>query len=106
MLYTVDFGLADTDAYAVFKQPGGTERYMSPEQKAVGNPDLRNDIYSIGVILSQMGLGRKMDRVVKHCLMSIERRYQNIMELERDIRHITDSVGIYEGTPDKCHRGN
>ncbi|MBR4365713.1 MAG: serine/threonine protein kinase, partial [Bacteroidaceae bacterium] len=88
----IDFGLADTDAYAVLKQPGGTERYMSPEQKAGGNPDMRNDIYSIGVILSQMGLGRKMDLVVKHCLMPIERRYQNIMELESDIRHITDSA--------------
>lgn len=29
----IDFGLADTESYSVLKQPAGTPRYMSPEQK-------------------------------------------------------------------------
>ena len=28
----IDFGLSDTDDYAVYKQPAGTEGYISPEQ--------------------------------------------------------------------------
>ena len=85
----IDFGLADTDAYAMLKQPAGTENYMSPEQKAGGAPDVRNDIYSLGVILGQMGFGSKINMVVRRCLQPIESRYQSILELERDMRGIT-----------------
>ncbi|MBR1410878.1 MAG: serine/threonine protein kinase [Prevotella sp.] len=54
----VDFGLADTDSHAILKQPAGTQRYMSPEQTLMAEPDVRNDIYSLGIIMQDMDLGR------------------------------------------------
>ena len=76
----IDFGLADTDSHAVLKQPAGTPRYMSPEQRRTADADVRNDIYSLGVIFSQMNLGR--ERIVRRCLLPAERRYQNMTELQ------------------------
>ena len=81
----VDFGLADSDSHAVLKQPAGTPRYMSPEQKAVPRADVRNDIYSLGVILGQMNLGGVYPKVVKRCLRPADQRYQNVSELIADI---------------------
>ena len=77
----IDFGLADSDAYTVLKQPGGTDGYMSPEQVSGANPDVRNDIYSLGVIIKEMNLGRRFDKIEHRCMAPIERRYQNISEL-------------------------
>jgi serine/threonine protein kinase len=50
----IDFGLADNDHIAILKQPAGTPKYMSPEQAANSIPDIRNDIYSLGIILQQL----------------------------------------------------
>ena len=47
-LKLIDFGLADSDSYAILKQPAGTSGYMSPEQKVTAVADVRNDIYSLG----------------------------------------------------------
>ena len=44
-LKLIDFGLADSDSYAILKQPAGTSGYMSPEQKVTAVADVRNDIY-------------------------------------------------------------
>ena len=64
----IDFGLADTDAHAILKQPAGTLRYMAPEQAASSQPDVRNDIYSLGIVMQQMELGRKYNPVIgKSC---------------------------------------
>ena len=53
----IDFGLSDADDYAAFKQPAGTKGYYSPEQQHDPIPDRRNDIFSLGMIMSQMSLG-------------------------------------------------
>ena len=50
----IDFGLADTDSHAILKQPAGTLRYMAPEQAQQAQADVRNDIYSLGVIFQDM----------------------------------------------------
>ena len=81
----VDFGLADTDSYAMLKQQAGTARYMAPEQAAVAQADLRNDIYSIGVVMSEMPLPRYYQRVWSRCLMPIDVRYQSVAEIQADI---------------------
>ena len=78
----IDFGLADSDIYAVLKQSGGTEGYMAPEQSDGDGPDIRNDIYSFGVILQQMNLGKQFDSIVNHCLEPIDRRYHNMTEVK------------------------
>lgn len=81
----IDFGLADTDDYAVLKQPAGTISYMSPEQMAMQIPDIRNDIYSIGVVMRQMPLPSYYKRVGDHCLLPVDERYQSIAEMQEDI---------------------
>lgn len=76
----IDFGLADTDSYAILKQPAGTTEYMSEEQKVTAVADVRNDIYSLGVIFSEMGIG--YTSIINRCKLPINKRYQNIAELE------------------------
>jgi len=80
----IDFGLADTNSYAILKQPAGTLKYMSPEQMQTAMADVRNDIYSLGVVFSQMDLGYTY--IIKKCELPIERRYQNVDELLDAIR--------------------
>ncbi|MCH5306754.1 MAG: serine/threonine protein kinase [Prevotella sp.] len=75
----VDFGLADTDSHAILKQPAGTLRYMSPEQLQTAVADVRNDIYSLGIIFDEMNLG--YGHIVKKCLLPLEKRYKNVAEL-------------------------
>ena len=82
----IDFGLADTDSHAILKQPAGTPDYMSPEQRQTAVADTRNDIYSLGVIMQQMELGWRYQYIVKRCLKPIERRYQQMAELQQAIR--------------------
>ncbi len=97
----IDFGLADTDSYAILKKPAGTPIYMSPEQKQTAVADVRNDIYSIGVILQEMNLGNRFRPIIYRCMQPIERRYQNVQELlnsmrsaERRIRKILARTGL------------
>lgn len=84
----IDFGMADTDQHAVLKQPAGTLNYMAPEQAEQSTPDIRNDIYSLGLILKDLQLGSKYNKVIAHCLKPINQRYANIDELQDDIRRL------------------
>lgn len=52
----IDFGLADSDWYAVLKNPAGTKDYISPEQMAGESVDCRTDIYSLGRIMQRIGV--------------------------------------------------
>ncbi|MBQ9558528.1 MAG: Kae1-associated serine/threonine protein kinase [Bacteroidaceae bacterium] len=83
-LKLIDFGLADTDSHAVLKQVAGTPKYMSPEQMSATTVDVRNDIYSLGVVFQQMDLG--YNAIVRRCLMPIDERFQNMTELRDGIR--------------------
>ena len=83
-VHVIDFGLADTDSHAVLKQPAGTLRYMSPEQATTAVADVRNDIYSLGIIFNKMNLG--YSSIVNKCLCPIDNRYQNIDALLDDMR--------------------
>lgn len=76
----IDFGLADSEAYEILKQPCGTEGYISAEQKC-GVNDVRNDIYSIGCIMKEMRLGWQYQGIIKKCLSSLEKRPTSTMEL-------------------------
>lgn len=78
----IDFGLADTDSYAILKQPAGTPGYISPEQASSRQADIRNDIYSIGCILERMQLGGAYDAVINRCKCAIEKRYASIDEIK------------------------
>ena len=80
----IDFGLADTDSYAILKQPAGTSGYISPEQETSRQADIRNDIYSLGCVLENMQLGKTYHAIIKHCKAPIAERYANVDELQRD----------------------
>ena len=81
----IDFGLADTDAHAILKLPAGTQQYMAPEQATASRPDVRNDIYSLGLVLRQMNLGKDYKKVAEKCILPIDERYQSINELKSDL---------------------
>ncbi len=77
----IDFGMADTDSHTTLKQPAGTLRYMAPEQTTAYTPDVRNDIYSLGLILQDMDLGKAYRPIIERCLRPIDQRYATISEL-------------------------
>lgn len=79
----IDFGLADTDSYAILKQPAGTLCYMSPEQQTARRADIRNDIYSVGCIIESMAMGKCYDAVARRCKAGIDRRYADVGALRR-----------------------
>ena len=78
----IDFGLADADSYAILKQPAGTAEYMSEEQKVTAVADVRNDIYSLGVIFDKMNIG--YTNIINRCKLPVNKRYQNMSELKKD----------------------
>jgi serine/threonine protein kinase len=84
----IDFGLADTDNYAVLKQPAGTRKYMAPEQKEGKlTLDGRADIYSFGVILDEInhmpGHHNRMFGHIAHkcCEPDRDKRYATLSEI-------------------------
>lgn len=79
----IDFGLADSDSHAVLKQPAGTGGYMSPEQAVASVADVRNDIYSLGLVLSL--LATCPPGVARKCRRPLDERYRNIAELRAGI---------------------
>ena len=81
----IDFSLSDADNYAILKQPSGTRQYMSPEQASLPIPDVRNDLYSLGVIIQQMPLGGFWKSIAKRCTQPIDQRYANVDDLRSDI---------------------
>ncbi len=84
----IDFGLSDTDDFAIFKQPAGTLEYISPEQQTANITDIRNDIYSLGCIFDELKLGLCYNKIIKRCKAPVNQRYRNVFEINRSIRRI------------------
>ena len=80
----IDFGLSDTDDFAILKQPAGTPGYISPEQIVSQQADIRNDIFSIGCILEKILPGKPYTAIIKRCKAPITQRYANVDELRVD----------------------
>lgn len=83
----IDFGLSDSDAYAIFKQPAGTDGYAAPEQITSGaETDQRSDIYAFGKIL-QLLFPHKYWFIKRKCLQYDKtRRFANADEIIARIR--------------------
>lgn len=76
-LKLIDFGLADTDSYAILKTPAGTEGYMAPEGPS--------DIFSLGCILRDLRTGWLSRMVVRKCCASLSNRYVDIATIQKDL---------------------
>jgi tetratricopeptide (TPR) repeat protein len=82
-----DFGLAQRPEAAQggtvpSARMAGTPNYMSPELLKGGKPSVASDIYALGVILSQLSLGRLQNRVIARCLYEDPaRRFQKADEV-------------------------
>lgn len=89
----IDFGLSDSDSYASFKAPAGTRMYASPELIAGEQIDGRSDLWSLGVILGEMGFKGK---AVKKCLKrDRDERYSTAAELYADLSKSLLSKALY-----------
>lgn len=82
----IDFGLSDTDSYAILKQPAGTQGYTSPEQACSAITDIKNDIYSLGVVMERLCLGRTYRPVIRDCKLYADKRLGNVESVCRAIR--------------------
>lgn len=77
----IDFGLSDSDGFAVLKEPAYTKAYAAPEQLAGEELDCRTDLYAFGRILNQL-FPSHYRRVVRKCLQpQRERRYGSAVEV-------------------------
>ncbi len=77
----IDFGLSDSDQYAVLKEPAYTKAYAAPEQLSGGEVDNRTDLYAFGLILKQL-FPNRYGRVVRKCLQPRkENRYASAEEV-------------------------
>ncbi len=77
----IDFGLSDSDSYAVLKEPAYTKAYAAPEQLSGGKVDNRTDLYAFGLILKQL-FPNLYGHVVCKCLQPRrEKRYASAEEV-------------------------
>lgn len=79
----IDFGLSDTDDYAILKNPAGTRKYAAPEVVANLPIDQRSDIYSLGIIMQELpSCSNEIKRIAKRCIkQEREQRYQSAEEI-------------------------
>lgn len=83
----IDFGLSDSDAYFLCKNPGFTTKYASNELLLQKGTDSRSDIYSLGVLMKEF-LGSGNARIIGKCInKDKEKRYQNIEQLRKALSH-------------------
>lgn len=77
----IDFGLSDSDSYAVLKDPAYTKAYAAPEQLAGKSIDCRTDLYAFGLILRQL-FPNRYSRVARKCMQpQKEKRYASAAEV-------------------------
>lgn len=79
----IDFGLSDSDQYAVYKHPAGTPEYTSPEQATSSIPEPSNDIYSLGILLKTLLPEKRFKKLIQECTGSVERRPDSAYIKER-----------------------
>lgn len=79
----LDFGLADADGWYLHKQAAGTPGYAAPEVLAGRLADARSDIYSLGVMLAELG-GKPFSRIAVRCTRTLpQQRYQQAGQVRR-----------------------
>lgn len=90
----IDFSLSDSDSFVLLKQPAGTLHYAAPELLASRNAvsDCRCDIWSLGVILKELGLD---GRVAAKCRARLpEDRFVDASEVKALLSRKTGAFRI------------
>ena len=83
-LKIIDFGLADKDAFYVWKTLGCTQKYASPElRNQTENIDVRSDIYSIGLIMKEIFDGRYRHIINRCCKENPKQRFSDVDDLQK-----------------------
>ena len=83
-LKIIDFGLADKDAYFVWKTLGCTPEYASPELRNQSKDiDARSDIYSIGMIMREIFDDRYSCIIKRCCKENPQQRFSDVAELQK-----------------------
>lgn len=83
----IDFGFADEESWYMYKQAAGTRGYAAPEVLAGSAADARSDIYSVGVMLGELG-GRRFARVAAKCTRHLPgQRYRSAGQLRHALMH-------------------
>ena len=84
----IDFGFSDSDAHAFLNVSAGTAAFAAPEVLNGSRADVRSDIYSLGLILSQ--LSRRYRPVARKCCEKQPwRRYGSVREVHNAIYTMT-----------------
>ena len=82
----IDFGLSDSDSYAVLKGRAYTEAYAAPEQLEGTDVDCRTDLYAFGLLLHTL-FPHRYGRMVRKCLQPRkEKRYTSAAEVAEAMR--------------------
>ena len=82
----IDFSLSDTDSHLILKGNAGTAMYASPEQISCKESDYLSDIYSLGVILSEMSSRRRYRKVARKCMRTDPKeRFASVAELKEEL---------------------
>ncbi|MCR4812048.1 MAG: serine/threonine protein kinase [Bacteroidales bacterium] len=92
----LDFGLADNDTFSIIKNVVGTARYAAPELAYTTKPDLRSDIFSLGVMLDGLPLRwSTLNRVSRRCRkQQPDKRYRSVEELRKALNRRSHSLLI------------
>lgn len=98
----IDFGLSDCDDYHILKIPAGTRQYIAPEQLQEGiSPDVRADIYSLGVIINEMNIllrNRHLGVIARRCMRTKrEERYTTAKAVKEELLKKSNSIGYILG---------
>ena len=81
-LKIIDFGLSDNDAYFLYKGLGCTPQYASPELLAHEQTDCRSDIYSLGLLMKD--IGRRYSAIASRACNPIpQKRYADVAQIQK-----------------------